>query len=118
MEPSTTTELTDDAAPSASHPLGELMPAREWVQQHGKPVFHSYDSFDWFVRQHQQEFASCHDWIVTGKGRYCGPGMAAFVRTLLDQDTRASMQRIAAAQVAPAPAVNAKRLRGRPRKQA
>jgi len=114
MEPSTTTESTD-AAPSASHPLGELLPARDWVQQHGGPVFHSYDSFDWFVRQHQSAFAECPDWIVTGRGRFCGPGMAAFVRGLLDKDSRETMARLVSH--APAkPAVKAPR--GRPRKAA
>jgi hypothetical protein len=112
MEPSTSIDATE-AAPA--NPLGELMPARLWVEKQGKPIFPSYDSFDWFVRQHQAQFATCPDWIVTGRGRFCGPGMAAFVRTLLDRETRAAMQRI----VAQAPATAAvKRSRGRPRKQA
>ncbi len=111
MEPST--NATTEAAPA--HPLKDLLPARQWVELHGHPVFPSYDSFDWFLRRHQAEFATCPDWIVTGRGRFCGPGMAAFVRTLLDKDTRENLQR-QAAQAPAKPAVKAPR--GRPRKVA
>jgi hypothetical protein len=112
MEPSINATTTE-AAPA--HPLKDLLPARKWVELHGHPVFPSYDSFDWFVRQHQPEFASCPDWIVTGRGRFCGPGMASFVRGLLDKDSRESMQRL----VSHAPAKPAVKVpRGRPRKAA
>lgn len=116
MEPSMKEPGIDADAKVAApaHPLGELLPAREWVKLHGPPVFNSYDSFDWFVRQHQAEFAECPDWLVIGKGRFCGPGMAAFVRDLMGRDSRANMQRLLEqAPPAPAPAP-----RGRPRKPA
>lgn len=118
----TMTEFAPGVGTASSEPaaransLTELMPAREWVEKHGKPIFPSYDSFDWFVRRHQTDFATCPDWIVTGRGRFCGPGMAAFVRMLLDMETRAVMQR-SLAQAAAAPTALAKRNRGRPRKQ-
>lgn len=112
MEPSTITEITD-AAPA--NPLGELTPVREWVERHGKPIFPSYDSFDWFVRQHQEQFAKCEDWVVTGRGRYCGPGMAAFVRDLLQEESKKKKQ-VMASRETREPVAGQQRKRGRPRK--
>jgi hypothetical protein len=108
MEPSTSIEHAD-AAPA--NPLSELIPVREWVKLHGQPIFSSYDSFDWFVRQHQEQFAQCEHWVITGRGKYCGPGMAAFVRELLQEETKKKMANRDARGGEEEP-----RRRGRPRK--
>jgi hypothetical protein len=65
-----------EAIMSSTYTAKDYMRSRDWVAEHGGPVFPTFSAFEWFVRHHRAELQEAGELIIRrgGGGSLVGPG--------------------------------------------
>jgi len=73
-------------------PMAGYMLVREWVRLYGAPLFTSYDSLDWFIRQHPTALKDCPHFLRAKGRRYLRPEFAEWLKAFYDREGQAALE--------------------------
>lgn len=78
--------------------LADFRTVRDWVEEHGGPIFPTYSSFEWFTRTHRARLVESGQYIVRkgSAGSLVGPDFERVVLEILREESRASLAGMAA----------------------
>jgi len=73
-------------------PMAGYMLMRDWVRLYGAPLFTSYDSLDWFIRQHPTALKDCPYFLRAKGRRFLRPEFAGWLKAFYDREGQASLK--------------------------